>query len=415
MKIKLPQVGESVVEGIVAKWLKQVGDHIEKYDPLVEMVTDKVTMEIPSPVSGVLTAILAEEGQTVSMGTAIAAIRVKGEEEASMSAPTEAKETEAVDRTGVLLKDAVPFGPTGSGGPISILPEKEASTGHRRQRYSPVVLRLAEEHGANLSEITGSGMGGRVTRKDVQEHIRKRPREVLPGTKAEEERVPLNPVRRIIADNMVKSATQIPQAWTLVEADVSNLVQLRESYKDKFQLREGVRLTHLPFLARAAAESLAEHPLLNSSWGGDHIVVKRRINIGIAVTTPDGLLVPVIRDAVTLSISELAKTISDLTNKARRGRLKLDDVQGGTFTINNTGTLGSVASQPLVNYPQAAILTTEAIVKRPVVIDDTVTIRSVMNLCLVFDHRILDGAEASAFVGDVKGRLEAIDPGEDIY
>ena len=219
----------------------------------------------------------------------------------------------------------------------------------------------------------------------------------------------------MIARNMVRSASEIPQAWTLVEADVSGLAARRRAARDEFRQREGVNITYLPFIMKAVAESLKENPLLNSSWDDDAIIYKRRINIGIAAAAPDGLVVPVVHDADTLSVAGLARKIADLTERARGGGLTLDDVQGGTFTLNNTGALGSVLSQPLVNYPQAAILTTEAIVKRPVVVGDGIAIRSMMNLCMSFDHRIMDGAEASAFINAVKRRIEAIGPDTGLY
>ena len=419
MKIELPQVGESVTEGIIGKWLKQPGDHVEKYDPLVEVVTDKVSMEMPSPVSGVLTSILVEEGQTVPMGTVIAEIQAEGdEEETTVEAPSHsqvpAPEPEATDRTGVLLHDVAPVGPTGSGAPIPAAQQDVAATTGRprRARYSPAVQRMAEEYGVDLTLVTASGMDGRVTRKDVQSYIDSTPSREAPAPAvtagADEERAPLTPIRRMIAENMVKSATQIPQVWSVMEVDVTNLVQRRDSARDDFLRREGVNLTYLPFVVKAVAESLKENPLLNSSWAADAVIIKRRTNIGVAVAAPDGLVVPVIHDADTLSITGLAKAIDGLTNMARQGKLRLEDVQGGTFTVNNTGVLGSVLSQPLINYPQAAIMTTEAIVKRPVVISDAIAIRSMMNICLTFDHRILDGAEASAFINAVKRRLEAI-------
>ena len=261
-------------------------------------------------------------------------------------------------------------------------------------------------------------MGGRVTLKDVRGFIAQseqipaaaeQPAKSKPPS-ADEERVPLSPVRRMIAANMVKSASEIPQAWTLVEADVTGLVARRQAIRDDFQQREGINITYLPFVIKVVARSLKENPLLNSSWDGDAIILKRRINVGIAAAAPDGLVVPVVHDADTLSIASLAKKVDDLVGRARRGELGLDDVQGGTFTLNNTGALGSVLSQPLVNHPQAAILTTEAIEKRPVVIGDGIAIRSMMNLCMSFDHRIMDGAEASAFINAVKHRLEAIGP-----
>ncbi|MCI0440588.1 MAG: 2-oxo acid dehydrogenase subunit E2 [Chloroflexi bacterium] len=424
----------------MSKWLKRVGDQVEKYEPLAEVVTDKVTMEMPSPASGTLTAILVEEGQTVPMGTAIAEMQVEGAEPEApdVSGPrpasqqASAAQPQTIDRTGVLIKDMYPGGPTGAAGPLSQQAAPPAPAGpSRRRRYSPAVTRLAEEHEVDLDQIEGTGINGRVTRKDVQRHIeavqrREAERPAAPAAPSprpqpairagqDEERLPLTPIRRIIAENMVRSATQIPQAWTIVEADVTGLVRRRGAVRDDFQRREGVNITYLPFVVKAVAEALKENPLMNASWGGDAIILKRRVNIGIAVAARDGLVVPVIRDADTLSVAGLAKRIDDLTNRARQGRLTIEDVQGGTFTVNNTGALGSVASQPLVNPPQAGILTTEAIVKRPIVINDAIAIRSMMNLCLTFDHRVMDGAEASAFISSVKRRLEAIGPETGIY
>ena len=450
MIIELPQVGESVTEGVIGRWLKSPGERVERFDPLVEVVTDKVNMEMPSPVSGTLTSIIAAEGETVPMGAPIAEMEVEGEASADQARPEGAAVQAApADRIGTLLKDVAPVGPTGSGGPISADPAPETASGPPsrggsradRRRYSPAVLRLADERDIDLDQVRGTGLGGRVTLKDVRQFIaqmgpqadkgaddapgagtsavetRAAPSpmtdDATPG--ADEERAPLSPVRRMIAENMARSATDIPQAWTLVEVDVSGLVARRAAVRDEFQRREGINITYLPFAMKAVAESLKENPLLNSSWGGDSIIYKRRINIGIAAATPNGLVVPVVHDADTLSVAGLARRIDDLTTRARAGRLTLDDVQGGTFTLNNTGALGSVLSQPLVNHPQAAILTTEAIVKRPVVVGDGIAIRSMMNLCMSFDHRIMDGAEASAFINAVKRRLEGIGADTGVY
>ena len=419
MIIELPQVGESVTEGVIGKWLKSVGDRVERFDPLVEVVTDKVNMEMPSPVTGTLTALLVDEGETIPMGTPIAEVAVEGESvnEVPQNAPSApATESPAVDRIGTLLKDVAPVGPTGSGGTISSDVSSRQKPGERGRRYTPAVLRLADERGVDLEIVQGTGIGGRVTLKDVRGFIEQteqapastEPSSEAPPPVADEERVPLSPVRRMIAANMVKSSSEIPQAWTLVEADVTGLVARRQAVRADFQQREGINITYLPFVMKAVAESLKENPLLNSSWDGDAIIYKRRINIGIAAAALDGLVVPVVHDADTLSVAGLAMKIDDLVGRARRGKLDLEDVQGGTFTLNNTGALGSVLSQPLVNYPQAAILTTEAIVKRPVVIGEGIAIRSMMNLCMSFDHRIMDGAEASAFINAVKQRLESI-------
>ena len=435
--IELPQVGESVTEGTIVQWLKGVGDHVDRYDPLVEVLTDKVSMEVPSPVAGVITELLAEEGQTLPMGAPIASIQTEDAVESpapnriTPAAPTE--EPQSIDRTGVLLKDVAPVGPTGAGNVVipaaqDAAASEQAGRGRQRRRYSPAVQRLADEHGIDLSQVQGTGISGRITRKDVlaytearaQSTVLEAPAASVPtvsavSVTADEERLPLSPVRRMIAANMKRSASEIPAAWSITEVDVSGLVRRREALRDDFQRREGVNLTYLHFVIKAVAESLRENPLLNSSWADDAIILKKRINIGIAVAAPDGLVVPVLRDADTLSVAGIAVRASDLTARARQGRLAVEDVQGGTFTLNNTGALGSIASQPIINHPQAAILTTEAVVKRPVVIGDAIGIRSLMNICLTFDHRIMDGAEASAFSNAVKRRLEAICDDTGIY
>ncbi len=436
MIIELPQVGESVTEGTIVQWLKQVGDSVERYDPLVEVLTDKVSLEVPSPVNGVITELLAEEGQTLPMGAPIASIQTEDAVEPAMSvetSPPSEEQAQPVDRIGVLLKDVAPVGPTGSGNVVISADQNAAASesqrGRRRRRYSPAVQRLASEQDIDLEQVEGTGINGRVTRKDVLAYIETQaevadrtpaaPDKPAPPSRqsggADEERLPLSPVRRMIAANMKRSASEIPVAWTISEVDVSGLVRRRESLKGEFMRREGVNLTYLHFVVKAVAESLRENPLLNSSWGEDAIILKGRINIGIAVAAPDGLVVPVLRDADSFSVAGIAVKAADLTARARQGKLGVEDVQGGTFTLNNTGALGSIASQPIINHPQAAILTIEAVVKRPVVIGDAIGIRSMMNICLTFDHRIMDGAEASAFVNSVKRRLEAISDETGIY
>ncbi len=434
--IDLPQVGESVVEGIIGQWLKSPGDRVEKYDPLVEVVTDKVTMEVPSPVNGVLTRIIAEEGATVPMGAPIAEMETDEElPDASPSSPQASSSPQQnVDTIGYLVTDVTPVGPTGGGmnDPAATsapagrrdpppAPPAPARTAPReeRARYSPAVRRLAAELKVDLARITGTGVAGRITRDDVTRFAEGRGTEqaaaapALPDT--DDENVALSPVRRIIAEHMTRSASEIPAAWSVVEVDVNDLVALRQGMKDDFRAKEGAELTYLPFVIKAVVESLREHPYLNSTWGGDKIVLKKRINIGVAVAGADGLVVPVIHDAIAMSVADLAKAGRDLTNRARKGKLSLADVQGGTFTVNNTGALGSVISQPIINHPQAAILTTEAIQKRPVVRHDAIAIRSMMNVCLTFDHRIVDGAQASAFLQSVKDRLEAMGPDTAVY
>lgn len=439
MIIELPQVGESVTEGTIVQWLKHVGDSVERYDPLVEVLTDKVSMEVPSPVNGVITELLAEEGETLPMGAPIASIQTEDAVEPAMPvepSPPAKEQAQSVDRIGVLLKDVAPVGPTGSGNVVIPSDQNTAASespgGRRRRRYSPAVQRLADEHDIDVEQVEGTGINGRVTRKDVLAYIETQAQapavQVAPAAAqptattaapsredVDEERLSLSPARRMIAANMKRSASEIPVAWTISEVDVSGLARRRDSLKDEFMQREGVNLTYLHFVVKTVAESLRENPLLNSSWGEDAIILKRRINIGIAVAAPDGLVVPILRDADTLSVAGIAVKAADLTARARQGKLGVEDVQSGTFTLNNTGALGSIVSQPIINHPQAAILTTEAVVKRPVVIGDAIGIRSMMNICLTFDHRVMDGAEASAFMNSVKRRLEAISDETGIY
>ena len=418
--VELPHVGESVVEGTIGKWLKQPGDKVERYEPLVEVVTDKVTMEVPSPVSGSLSKILAEEGETVPMGAPLAEI------ETSESARPNIQGSlpqDTISTTGFLISDGKPVGPTGGGGSDD---EAAATTGAEGPpRVSPAVRRLAQENNVDISRLLGTGVNGRITRQDVLEHIA-----LIEGNdslnshisstnspvnlnndgrdNAPDEHKQLTPVRKQIAEAMVRSVNQIPHAWSIVEVDVSGLVTRRSALRAEFDKQNGVGLTYLPFFMKVVAESLRENPTLNASWGGDKIIIKRRINLGIAVAGPAGLVVPVIHDADRLSISGLALALNDLIQRTRQNKLQIEDVQDGTFTLNNTGALGSIASQPIINYPQAAILTTEVIQKRPVVINDGIAVRSMVNLCMSFDHRINDGAEASAFLRSVKDRLERI-------
>ena len=425
--IRLPHVGESVVEGTIGAWLKQPGDSVKRYEPLVEVITDKVTMEVPSPVGGSLSKVLAQEGETIPMGAPIAEMETDEELPETPPPPEPSvvadhgQPAEQVGTTGYLLKDVAPVGPTG-GGPVpaqTSLPDAETSVGGAR--LSPAVRRLLREHGVDPSRISGTGMGGRITREDVLNYLSSHSATADPASgdaaaqDQDEEHVPLTPVRRMIADAMVRSASQIPHAWSTVAVDVSGLVSLRADSRASFEKQEGFDLTYLPFFAKAVAEALAEHPTLNASWGGDKIILKKKINIGIAVAAPQGLVVPVIHGADKMSVVELARAAQGLTGRARENKLTLNDVQRGTFTLNNTGALGSISSQPIINYPQAAILATEAIEKRAVVRDDAIVIRSMMNLCLSFDHRINDGAEAGSFLQAVRGKLEGLGPGASLY
>lgn len=446
--ITMPQLGESVAEGTIGKWLKAPGDRIERDEPLVEVITDKVTAEIPSPVSGIVDRLMVEEGQTVPVGREIAVIVEEG---AARPAPeSAAQESAARPEPAPASAPATPQPVAVAAGPVSGTEEAEEAEGEPR-RASPLVRRLAREYGIDLAQVKGSGSGGRVTKDDILAFIQARgatpvppppptpapaappPPPAVPAPApaapppspapapavtagADEEHLPLTPIRRTIAEHMVRSKTTAPHAWGMMEVDVTNLVRLREALLAEWQRREGFELTYLPFFIKAVVESLREHPLLNASWGEDRIVLKRRINIGVAVAVQDGLVVPVIHDADQKSIAGLAHAVRDLATRARTGRLTLADIQEGTFTVNNTGTFGSILSAPIINQPQAAIITMEAIVKRPVVIEnDAIAIRSMMNICLSFDHRVLDGAAALRFLQAVKRRLEAYGPQTAVY
>ena len=419
-QLKMPQLGESVTEGTVDKWLKQEGDFVKRDEPLVEVVTDKVNAEIPSPFEGKLVKIAVSEGETVRVGAVIAQIETGATATATPSAPAKEKEA-AASHTEVPPEPASGKAPAPQ--PTSVASPAGTSDGERT-RLSPAVRKLAAEHGIDPSTLQGSGMGGRVTRDDILAAVGggqaaaapQAPAKPTPPTPARgdgkrEELVKLSVMRKSIAEHMVRSLATSPHAWTLQEVDVTALVRYREAEKGSFQSRHGAALTYLPFVAQIVCEALREFPWLNSSWTEDGVVLKHYVNLGIAVAIPDGLIVPVAKDADKLGFTDLVRVLNDLVERARSKQLKPDDVQGGTFTLNNTGATGSVASQPIINQPQAAILTTESIIKRPVVIDDAIAIRHIMNMCLSFDHRIIDGMMAGQFLNAVKKRLEEWTPG----
>ena len=428
--VELPHVGESVTEGVIGKWLVQPGQRIERYDSLVEVITDKVSMEAPSPYAGVFLRALVAEGDTVPMGQPICEMDVDGE--------VPAAEPPSAGRNFEFISANRSVGPTGSGeggegrpdaiqdaalaaadtaAPASAEPD-------RSHVVSPLVARLAAQHGVDLSSVAGTGGGGRVTKQDVLRAAESKDipppasaaaTSTLPPAAplyAATSALPLTIIRKTIAEHMARSAREIPAAWSMVEADVSGLVRARAARRAEFQRAHGVPLTYLSFAAQVVAAALQEHSRLNARWEGDHITLNHRVNLGVATATEHGLIVPVVRDAGALGITALATELGRLIDAARAGALQIEDVQGGTFTLNNTGALGSVVSVPIINHPQAAILTTEAIVKRPVVVaGDAIAVRSMMHLCLSFDHRVCDGAEAGAFLRAVKEGLEAIDEG----
>lgn len=413
--ITMPQLGESVTEGTISKWLVVPGDEVKKYDPLAEVLTDKVSAEIPSSFSGTIKEIIAQEEETLAVGEIICTIDTK-----------EADAGEKLQEVTLVNTDS---------------PSDEQSVGSRddqaknqnKARYSPAVLRIAQEYDIDLQQVNGTGLEGRITRKDLQKLINAgkiptkaepsdQPKQkvvsanhgfayqpahvpVLPGDTV----IPITPIRRTIAENMVRSKQEIPHAWMMVEVDVTGLVQFRNSIKDEFKLKEGFNLTYFAFFVKAVAQALREYPMINSVWAGDTIVQKKDINLSIAVASEDVLYVPVIKNADEQSIKGIAKEIVGLANKARNGRLRTDDIQGGTFTVNNTGSFGSVQSMGIINHPQAAILQIESIVKRPVILKNGgIAPRDIVNLCLSMDHRVLDGLVCGNFLKRVKEILENI-------
>ncbi|MBI1886631.1 MAG: 2-oxo acid dehydrogenase subunit E2 [Chloroflexi bacterium] len=410
--LTMPEVGETVTEGTVERWLKKPGDRIDKYEPVVEVNTDKVDVELPSPVSGTLKEILVEEGAVVKVGAALAVIDEVGVPEAMReeAAPAEAKPADEAKPPAAARAERRHRGPA------------EAAERPGRHRATPRVRRVAEELGVDLAVVQGTGPGGRILEEDVRAFAGKAAAGAAPApgpppkVEQEEEAVPLTSIRRTIAQRMAASKFSAPHAWMMMEADVTGLVRLREARREEFRQKAGTDLTYLPFVINATAEALREQPMVNASWAEDKIVLKKRIHVGVAVAAEQGLLVPVIHDADRLSIAGLAQATADLAARARAGKLRLEDVQGGTFTVDNTGWFGSVVSMPIINQGQAAILAMEAITKRPVVLEnDAIAVRSVMNLCLSFDHRILDGAIAGNFLGAVKSRLEAVGPERPLY
>lgn len=419
-QIKMPQLGESVTEGTIERWLVKPGDVVNKYDPLAEVNTDKVTAEVPSSFTGTIKELIANEGETLEVGAVVCTIETEGGSGENQPEAVPAKEE---------IANEMPA--AGSQKPASPLKRDQES----KARYSPAVLRLAQEHDIDLTLVNGTGMGGRITRKDLQKLIESGTIPTAQNTAAQAEpqsapaqvsqqelnstaapapiqsaagdiEIPVSGVRRAIANNMVKSKHEAPHAWMMVEVDVTNLVKYRDSLKNEFKQNEGFNLTYFAFFVKAVAQALKEFPMMNSMWAGDKIIQKKDINLSIAVATDDALFVPVIKHADEKTIKGIARDINDLAVKVRSGKLKSEDMSGGTFTVNNTGSFGSVQSMGIINHPQAAILQIEAIVKRPVIIDGMIAVRDMVNLCLSLDHRVLDGLVAGRFLARVKEILE---------
>jgi 2-oxoglutarate dehydrogenase E2 component (dihydrolipoamide succinyltransferase) len=411
----MPQLGESVVEGTLSRWLKAKGDEVEEYEPLLEVNTDKVDSEIPSPAAGTLIEILVSEGTTVTAGTPLAWIGEPGEQAPAggepapkaVSAPVSQADGDSVTKT----KELKPA------------PVRDRDLGF----ISPVVARMAGEHGIDLMQVPGTGQGGRITKKDVQAYL-EQARQAAPAAMPEVEAAPIQPVapaaaqppstampgeiiphtavRRAIAEHMVMSKHTSPHVTTVMEADLSRVVTHRQAQKDGYT-RDGVNLTFTAYFVAAAVAALKAYPVVNSSWGEDGLHIHREINIGMATSLGEaGLIVPVICNADSLSLLGIARTVNDLANRARSRQLKPEEVKGGTFTITNHGTSGSLFATPIINQPQCGILGVGAIQKRVVVIEDAIAIRPMVYLSLTFDHRILDGASADGFLAEVVQSLQ---------
>ena len=415
--IQMPQLGETIIEGTILKWLKQEGEHIELDEPLFEISTDKVDTEVPSPVSGTVTKILVAEGATVAVKTDIAEILEEGAETGAEAGA--GPETTAAAEPSVPVPDAPAAPAAAAPTPAAVITPAASlqDRGPRSQILSPIVRKMAEDHGLDLSAIAGTGTGGRITKKDVEAAAAAPasvPVSAPTATGAGEELVPMTHIRKAIAQHMVGSLQTSARAWTMVEVNVDHLVKLRARVKDAFFERYGVKLTYLPMVTRATTEALVEYPMVNGELRGDDLVLRRFVHMGIAVSYDQGLIVPVVRNVDSMNVPGIARAIADLATRARSHQLTPDEVTGATFTITNPGPYGSLISVPIINQPNAGILSLDSIQKRPVVIDDAIAIRSMVYLSMSWDHRIIDGELATRFLARVRQNLETWDFAEDL-
>ena len=421
----MPKMGESITEGSIIKWLKKVGDTISKDEIILEISTDKVDSEIPTPVAGTLVEILANEGDTVDVGKTIARIE------------TEAGDAPAVDKSKEVKEEAT--APEPEPAPVESAPEPVAPAAEQKSApsasdsnrfYSPVVLNIARTEGISsqeLDQVPGSGISGRVTKKDVLKYLETRgtaapvaapataPAPAAPSIPAAAgsdgiEVIAMDHIRKKIAEHMVHTAHTSPHVGLYIDVDMSNVSTIRDRNKNAFLRKEGIKLTYMPFISEAVARTLRELPYVNASIDGDNILVKHFVNLGIAVATEKGLIVPVIKNADILNLTGLARAINDLATRTRDRKLKPDEVSGGTFSISNFGVYGTKIGFPLINQPQVAILGVGALKKQAVVINDAIAIRPIMSISLMFDHRLIDGALGAQFLQRVAQNLEAYDP-----
>ena len=416
--VLMPQMGESIAEGTVVRWIKKVGDHVDRDEPLFEISTDKVDAEIPSPAAGVLSEIRVREGETVAVNSVVATIGdgviAVVESEQAPPSPLPSSRQVPHSASGRLAQPDEPV--ESSPSPNQAQPGQPVED-VRRARSSPLVRRIAKEHQIDIGTIAGSGIGGRVTKQDILgflEHrpagVPKAPTQYIPAFRPGEpvEIVPMGVMRKKIAEHMVLSRRTSAHVHSVFEVNFSRVAHLREQKKAAYE-RDGVKLTFLSFIAKAVAGALRAFPVLNSSLDGDNIVYKKDINLGVAVALDWGLVVPVLKKADEQNLLGLSRAIADVAARARAKQLKPEDVQGGTFTITNPGTFGAQFGMPIINQPQVAILGIGAIEKRAVVIDDAIGIRPMGYLTLGYDHRLVDGAVADQFLSQVKDTLEKFD------
>jgi 2-oxoglutarate dehydrogenase E2 component (dihydrolipoamide succinyltransferase) len=404
--VVMPQMGESIAEGTIVRWIKKVGESVERDEPLFEISTDKVDAEIPSPAAGVLTDIRVKEGETVAVNSVVAEI----------GQPNEVREAAPAKQQG---DGQTTPAPTPADKAVRAVPS-EQPTDNGRRRSSPLVRRIAKEHNVDIAQIAGSGIGGRVTKHDILGYIERgdvRPspspapavREAKKPERAAADRIEkLSVMRKKIAEHMVLSKQTAAHVHSVFHVNFSTIEKLRHQKRAEYE-QAGVKLTYMAFIARVVVEALHRHPILNASIDGENVVYKKDINLGIAVALDDGLIVPVIKNADEKNVLGLTRAIADVAARARAKRLSPDEVHGGTFTITNPGQFGAQFGMPIINQPQVAILGVGTIEKRPVVIDDAIGIRTMGYLTLGYDHRLVDGAVADEFMADVKQHLECFD------
>jgi len=427
----MPKMGESITEGTIIKWLKQIGDTVEKDEIVLEISTDKVDSEIPTPVSGKIVELLANENDTVEVGNVIARIETEGDGETTQpetGSPEDAKAEESAP----VEKPAPAEEPAKTEASVEQIPAAPAGEikPESSKYFSPVVLNIARTEGvsaAELESIEGTGISGRVTKSDILGYIESKkssttePVASAPQTPATLvsppvvsgegiEIIPMDRIRKKIAEHMVHTVHTAAHVGLYIEVDMFNVHKIREKSKNNFYRKEGIKLTFMPFISESIVKTLKEFPLVNASIEDDNIIVKHFINLGIAVDTEQGLIVPVIKNAESLNLTGISRAINDLASRARNRKLKPDEVSGGTFSISNFGVFGTKIGFPLINQPQVAILGVGALEKRAIVINDAIAIRPMMDVSLTFDHRLIDGSLGARFLQRLKEHLELYDP-----